>query len=212
MIANGTKRQTAIGGDAPTNGGIEVLELSQPYTATFTLKGTADMLFHRWNVEGVAEKAKAAKGSKAKKTDDIESYVFRNDAGEICIPGEYVRQAVIHAAKFRQDPRSPRKSAMDLYKAGVVALTQLSSLGIQSWDYEHKCRVMIQRQGVTRTRPAIKAGWEAEFQLLVLLPEYIRPEDLHDVLTNGGRLVGLADFRPTYGRYQVQHFKAGLEE
>ena len=210
-MVTATKR-IAIGGDAPTNGAIETIELSQPYTATFTLKGTSDLLFHRWNCEAVEAKGKAAKGSKAKKTDDIESYVFRNDAKELCIPGEYVRQAVIHAAKFRQDPRSPRKSAMDMYKAGVVAMTQLASLGVDEWSYEHKCRVMIQRNGVTRTRPAIKTGWEAEFQLLILLPEYIRPEDLHDVLSSAGRLVGLADFRPTYGRYRVEHFKIGLEE
>ena len=31
------------------------------------------------------------------------------------------------AAKFRQDPRSQRKSAMDLYKAGVVPLTSAAA-------------------------------------------------------------------------------------
>ena len=202
---------TEIGGQAPTNGALEAIELTKPYVVTVRLQGVADMLFHRWNVEAVDEKAKAAKGSKAKKTDDIESYVFRNDDNELCIPGEYVRQAVIHAAKFRQDPRSPRKSAMDLYKAGVVSLTQLSSLGKTTWDYEHRCRVTIQRSGITRTRPAIKGGWEADFQLMVNLPEYIRPADLHDVLANAGRLVGLADFRPTYGRFCVVSFDIGLE-
>lgn len=213
---------TAIGGDAPTNGAEEVIDLSQPYAAMVQLRGTADILFHRWNVEEVAAKAGAAKGSKAKKTDNIESYVFRNDDGFICLPGEYLRQAVIHAAKFRQDPRSPRKSAMDLYKAGVCSLTQLSPIirpaegkevrqCLTEWDYEHKCRVTIQRNGITRTRPAIKEGWEASVQLLVLLPEYIRPNDLHDVLTNAGRLIGLADFRPTYGRFTVAAFDIGFE-
>ena len=105
------------------------------------LTGTADLLFHRWNSQAVEEKAKAAKNSKAKKTDDIESYVYRNDGGELCIPGEYVRQAIVAAAKFRQDPRSPRKSAMDLYKAGVVPLTILASTGKKAWDYEDTRRV-----------------------------------------------------------------------
>ena len=88
----------------------------------------------------VSHKTHAKKGSKSKKTDDIESYVYRNDAGEICLPGEYLRQAIILAAKYRQDPRSPRKSAMDLYKAGVVSLTPLASLGKDRWDYEDKRR------------------------------------------------------------------------
>ncbi len=195
----------------PTNGALEDIETGIPYIATIRIKGVADILFHRWNVEAVAEKAAAAKGSKAKKTDNVESYVYRNDDGELCIPGEYLRGAIVTAAKFRQDPRSPRKSAMDLYKAAVVSLTPLASLGIIDWSYEHKCRVTVQRAGVTRVRPAVKEGWEAEFRMMVNLPEYVQPSTLHDVVTQAGKLVGIADFRPSYGRFQVISFSTGLE-
>lgn len=190
-----------------TNGGAATVAASEPYSVVVAIEGSADFLYHRWNPEAVDEKAKAAKNSAAKKTDDIESYVYRNDAGELCIPGEYLRQAVIHAAKFRQDPRSPRKSAMDLFKAGVVSLTQLASVGKTEWDYEDRRRVVIQRSGVNRTRPALKAGWKAEFDVMVMLPEYIARSDLHDVIANAGRLIGLGDFRPTYGRFQITKFE-----
>ncbi len=193
-------------GPEVTNGGKETVETNMPYTVEVEIVGTADLLFHRWNVEGVAEKAKAAKGSKAKKSDDVASYLYRDDNGEICLPGEYVRQSVITAAKFRQDPRSPRKSAMDLFKAAIISLTPLASLGIKEPDYEHKCRVMVQRNGITRTRPAVKAGWSAKFQLLVNLPEYVSPEMLHETLSQAGKLIGVGDFRPTYGRFQVRTF------
>lgn len=206
-MVKAANRLTAVGGEAPTNGAIETIALQQPYIANVSIRGTADILFHRWNCEAVAEKAAAAKGSKSKKTDNVESYVYRMDDNHLAVPGEYLRQAVIHASKYRQDPRSPRKSAMDLYKAGIVSLTILASLGTDKWDYEHMCRVTIQRNGVTRTRPALKAGWEASFQIMVNLPEYIRPDDLQDVLNNAGRLIGLADFRPTYGRFVVQSFE-----
>ncbi len=198
-------KASAIGVDI-TNGGAETIDLSQPYVAHISIVGIADLLFHRWNCEAVAEKASAAKGSKAKKSDNVESYVYRNDAGELCLPGEYLRQAIIHAAKFRQDPRSPRKSAMDLYKAGVLSLTPEASFGTKEWDYEHKCRVMVQRNGVTRVRPAMKAGWAVEIDLMINTPEYIKPDDLNDVLSNAGKLIGVGDFRPTYGRFQVRAF------
>lgn len=157
----------AVGGTAPTNGAAVEIAMGEPYIATVSLRGTADMLFHRWNCEKIEEKANTKKGSKAKKTDDVESYVYRNDDGELSLPGEYVRQSIVHAAKFRQDPRSPRKSAMDLYKAAVQSLTPLAAIyrpeshgaPIKVWDYEHKCRVTIQRSGITRVRPAVKAGW-----------------------------------------------------
>src|SRR3990172_9036095 len=144
----------------PTNGGAGVIDLSMPYVASVTIEGVADLLFHRWNCESIEEKGKAAKGSKAKKTDDLESYVYRNAAGELAIPGEYLRGAMVGAARFRQDPRSPRKSAMDLFKAAIVPLTDLASLGISEWHYEHRARVMVQRNGITRCRPGIKAGWK----------------------------------------------------
>lgn len=201
----------AVGGESPTNGAAETIALTVPYTAVITIEGTADMLFHRWNVEAVEEKSKAAKGSKAKKTDDIESYVYRNDKGELCLPGEYLRMAVVMASKFKQDPRSPRKSAYDLMKAALINLTPLASLGVKDWDYEHKCRVTVQRNGITRVRPAVKTGWEAAVQMMVTLPEYVSAHMLQELLMNAGRLIGVGDFRPTYGRFQVTHFKAGFE-
>jgi hypothetical protein len=194
-------------GPGVTNGAEHAIETTRPYRVGVTLRGEADLLFHRWNCEAVEAKSKAAKGSKAKKSDDVESYVYRNDDGELCIPGEYVRQAIIMASKYRQDPRSPRKSAMDLTKAAVVGLTPLASLGTKEWDYEHKCRVQVQRNGITRVRPAIKTGWKASFVFMVNLPEYVTPEMLHGLLIDAGRLIGLADFRPTYGRFQVTAFE-----
>lgn len=200
------KRQKAVGPD-PTNGGADTILASAPYRVSVTVCGTADILWHRWNCEAIEAKSKAAKGSAAKKTDDIESYVYRNDAGEICLPGEYLRQSVIEAAKYRQDPRSPRKSARDLVKAAVVALTPLASLGCKGWDYEHRCRVMVQRNGVTRVRPACREGWTATVVFLVTLPEYVPLSLLHSLLIDAGRLVGVAEQRPTYGRFQVTHIE-----
>ena len=200
-----------LGGEAPTNGALEDIALGEPYVASVTVCGVSDLLFHRWNVESIGEKAAASKGSKSKKTDNIESYCYRNSEGELCLPGEYLRQAIIHAAKYKQDPRSPRKSAMDLFKAGVVSLTVLASLGKTDWDYLHQCRVTIQRNGITRSRPAIREGWEARIQLLINLPEYINAKLLQEVATNAGRLVGVGDFRPTYGRFRITSFAVGLE-
>lgn len=193
--------------DNKTNGAKDTIDASLPYAVNITLEGSSDLLFHRWNCEAVDSKSKAAKNSKAKKSDDVESYVWRNDEGEICLPGEYLRQSIIHAAKFKQDPRSPRKSAMDLFKAGVVAITQLASLGKETWDYLDTRRVMIQRAGINRTRPAMKVGWRAEFVLQILTPEYIDQAFLQDVVGMAGRLVGIGDFRPTYGRFSVVQFE-----
>lgn len=197
---------TEIGGETPTDGANKVIDFLAPYRVEFTLEGNSDFLFHRWNCEAVDAKANAAKGSKAKKCDDIESYVYRLDNNNLGIPGEYVRQAVVNAAKYRQDPRSPRKSAMDLFKAGVVNLTPLADLGKPTWDYEDRRRVVIQKSGINRTRPALKSGWKVTFIFMINLPQYIESSVFHEVLINAGRLIGIGDFRPTYGRFNVTNF------
>lgn len=190
-----------------TNAGEEDIERTMPYHAEVTIEGCADLLLHRWNCEAVAEKSMAAKGSKSKKTDNIESYVYRNDKNEICLPGEYLRGSIIQAAKFRQDPRSPRKSAMDLFKAAVVSMTPLATLGTSNWDYEDQRRVTVQRAGITRIRPAMRSGWEATFILMVTLPEYVSAQILNEVIASAGRLIGVGDFRPTYGRFNLTKFE-----
>lgn len=190
-----------------SNGGESAVNASIPYIAEMTLQGSADILFHRYNCDSVAEKSAAAKGSKAKKSDDIESYVWRDDTGHLALPGEYVRGAIVMAAKFEQDPRSPRKSAMDLVKAAIVPLTAYASLGVKEWDYEDRRRVMVQRSAITRVRPAMRAGWSATVQIQCQLPEYVSPAFLRKIVDNAGRLVGVGDFRPTFGRFVIVNWE-----
>ena len=201
----------------PTNGAKADIETEFPYVVHVKIVGSSDLLLHAWNCESVESKSKAKKGSEAKKSDNLESYIHRNDDGLICLPAEYVRMSIVNAAKFRQDPRSPRKSAMDLYKAAIVSLSPLSPIvakdgkPTKEWDYEHRCRVQVQRNGITRTRPAFKEGWSAELSLMVNLPQYVSPADFLETLTMAGKVIGVGDFRPTYGRFQVVGFATSQE-
>jgi hypothetical protein len=190
-----------------SNDAKKIIEMDVPYTLEVELEGTAPILFHRWSVEGVAAKSSAAKGSKAKKEDDLETYVYRNDKGELAIPSEYLRMSMVAASKFKQDPRSPRKSAADLVKAGVVCINELCSLGKREWDFVDQRRVMIQRNGVTRCRPALYTGWKIDCRLNVVLPQYLPPQFIHELIQSAGMFCGLGDFRPTYGRFQVVRFR-----
>lgn len=201
------ERATEIGGESPTNGAEESIEMQKPYRVLVELEGTCPLLFHRWNNEAVASKSKAKKGSDEKKTDNTESFLYRDKSGCVCIPGEYVRQSVIHAAKYEQDPRSPRKSMMDLMKAALVSLTELSSTGLKEPDYFDQRRVVIQRSAVTRSRPALREGWRCKFMLQCNLPEYVPPQKLNALVQQAGRIIGVADFRPSFGRFNVIAFK-----
>lgn len=191
-----------------SNGAKSLIDETTPYLARVSVQGVAPLLFHSWNNESVEEKAKSAKGSKAKKTDDIESYVYRTDKGHLGIPGKNFYASVVEAGRYVQDPRSPRKSARDLCRAGIVPMTIVAPFEpkTKNWDYLDKQRVTIQRASITRSRPAMRDGWRVTFDLLINLPEYIPQVLLTKLLNDAGRLVGVCDYRPTYGRFTVVGF------
>jgi hypothetical protein len=190
-----------------SNDGESSILGAAPYRISFIIRGTADLLFHRWSNEDVAAKATAKRGSAVKKTDNLEAYIHRDDDGMVCLPGVYVHAAIKEAGKFMQDPRSSRaKQACDLFKAALIPVTVLSPLGA-GWEIEDKRRMVVNRSGITRTSPGFKAGWEAGFDFDVVLPEYVSQEMFHEALSLAGRVIGLAQYRPTYGRFQVMKFE-----
>lgn len=191
------------------NGVENPVVTEKPYVVQIEIIGTCPIIFHKWSCEDVASKSAAKKGSKEKKSDNVESYIYRDEDGHICLPGEYLRMACVYAAKFRQDPRSPRKSAFDLFKAGIVPLTEMAKIngGTKQWDFIDQRRVVIQRSSITRMRPAFLKGWTAEIDMMINVPEYIDRHLFSEVLEMAGRLIGLADFRPSYGRFSVTKFK-----
>ncbi len=70
-----------------------------------------------------------------------------------------------------------------------------------------KRRVCIQRNAITRSRPAMSEGWKGTFTLLVNLPEYVNPQLLNSTIQAAGKLIGLGDFRPSFGRFVVTKFE-----
>lgn len=203
MSKNGQK--TAL--DPVTNDGKEAVEIGAPYIARIEIEGVAPILFHRYSCEAVIAKSEATKNSKAKKTDDVESYVYRCEDGTLGIPGQAMKAALVGAGRSRQDPRSPRKSAIDLYKAIIIPLEDIATTGKKDWDYIDQRRAVVQRNAVNRSRPALLKGWKCAFSILIQAPEYLDAHGLQSLAVDAGRFCGLGDFRPTYGRFSVVGFK-----
>lgn len=176
----------------------------EPYIVDVTIEGVAPILFHAYDVEVVEQKASARKGSREKKEDNVESFVYRNDAGELCVPGLNFKAAMAEAAKRFPDPSSPRKSARDLVRAGVLVSPFLASLGTKTWDAIDKRGVVIQKTSrVTRQRPMMREGWRCTFEIEVQESEFIREELLREIVDRAGRFGGLGDYRPDFGRFKV---------
>ena len=194
--------------DGVSNGAAMGIATELPYTMEVVIEGFKPLLMHAWNCDAVQAKAEAKKGSKAKKTDDMESYVYRDEDGEICLPGQYLHGSLADMGKYHPDKRSPRKSAHDLIREGLIVGPDLAKLGKKSWDFEHRGRAVVQRNAITRTWPAFKPGWQATFEIEVIMPGYIDPAWLVQLISDAGRFKGIADYRPTFGRYNLKRWEA----
>lgn len=192
-----------------SNGGENLLNLSQPYRAKISVFGTGKMLLHCWNNEVIAEKSAAKKNSAQKKTDDLESYVQRDEKGFICMPTLNFCAALREAGKSFSDPTSPRKSLKDRLKAIIVPHEEYGRIngGVKTWEFVDMRRVVIQRAGITRSRPGFFEGWKITFEIVVLEPEFLPKERLYELVENAGKFQGLGDFRPTFGRFRPDKFE-----
>ena len=201
-----TKTKEIIG--PVSNGAVRTIEEGRPYRILVTVQGLAPILLRAWNIEAVKAKSDSVKGGIAKKTDDLESYVYRLPNGNIGLMGDSLRACLAAAGRYKQDPRSPRKSASDLIKAGLIPLTPLADTGVKDWDTVARHRVVIQRASITRSRPSLNIGWKATFDMLVNSPQYLTPTFIQELLKDAGTICGLGDYRPTYGRFAVSRFEA----
>ena len=183
--------------------------IAQPFKIAVRIQGVHDILFHRWSDEAVAEKAASAKGSISRKTDDIEHYVYRDENDYICLPGRYLMRALQEAGLRENDPSvSKQKTARDIVKASLMTEEMYSPILVggkptKEWDYEDRQRVCIMRASITRTRPAFKKGWEAEFNILNNAPHLLDASFIRRLVDTAGLLIGVGDFRPSYGRFKV---------
>lgn len=140
--------------------------------------------------------------------------VYRCRDGTIGMPATNFKASMVARSRSVQDPRSPRKSAMDLFKSGILCVPANekidpinASFGVKTWEFEDRRRAVIQRAAITRVRPALLEGWKLEYVVHVIAPEYISEELLQLVAQDAGRFCGLGDNRPDYGRFRVTTFE-----
>ena len=91
------------------------------------------------------------------------------------------------------------------YTDRIRAFVQVEPLEIvhkvQEWHVDIRT-VVVQRIRVVRRRPCFN-DWALDFNLLIKDPEAVPPETLHEILEYGGRYVGMGDYRPEFGLFEV---------
>jgi len=189
------------------------------YSVSVRVKGVAPLIQHRFPIPDFSTLSKGGKKSTGAKdyTTEWKDYFYADSDGQIYQPSSHFEGALVKAAVNFKVTGKRGKSYKDLFSANIVVdpdriphvgFTVPEELDADADKPLHLDvrPVIVQRARVVRIRPRFKAGWELAFEIQCGDDE-IQPDLLQDVLTLAGRTVGIGDYRPKFGRFNVTHFE-----
>jgi hypothetical protein len=172
---------------------------------TVRIEGTAPLLMHSPSGLGGEKKARGVIPSPE---EEAESGLYRDGDGKIVVPARCVEGAIVKAAAAKTAAGQGKKTYKNFILAGVQATPEEIPLIYEGNYIIDKRRAVIMRQGIIRCRPRFDK-WALEFDIRVIdayLLGHGQEAMLRGIFEDAGSLVGLLDFRPRFGRFEVTKF------
>lgn len=183
-------------------------------TLTFQIRGVTPILFHNGQTaDPLNEWTKRIKSisGKRKKTDaDLEKmaeYEWKAglyvSSGQVAVSANMIHGMLIEAAK--KEKKGPLAKAGIWFTQDFFPLTYEGPREIDELWQDERFRltvgVRVQKNRIMRTRPKFD-HWELEFSCDTDDTQ-INKSDVEGMLEIGGQMVGLGDWRPRYGRFEL---------
>lgn len=133
---------------------------------------------------------------------DVNNYIVIRGGGIPCWPGINIEAAIVEAGKSKKLGKELKRSMMcdgdwPILYDGPTTINELFN-DRRFWDQR---LVVVQRNRILRTRPIFKQ-WKLNFEIMYM-PSRIDKDVLIDIVRESGISVGLSDYRPKYGRFNV---------
>lgn len=142
------------------------------------------------------------KTSKQDLSKEAEKLTYKDSKGNLYVPSEAIKGCMINASAYK---KIGKYAAKPIIAGGVHIHPREISLGVKNYNLDIRT-VVIQRARVVKARPMIEK-WKVSFDLFydeTLLPN---PEIIRPILEEGGKRVGILDFRPqktgSFGMFEV---------
>jgi len=169
------------------------------------IEGISPYLMHKFS--GTDEKSKSRTGTKNYK-DETEKALYRDPSGKVYVPSSQIHGCLIGAGRQLQVVGKGKATYGKLFGAFVMIEPAVLTIKPQKYTVDER-PVVVQKARIIRYRPKWEQ-WSLEFDV-VIMDEDIASEVVKQALDNGGRYVGIGDFRPSkggsFGRFQVTEFK-----
>ena len=188
------------------------------YAVDVKVRGVSPLLQNRFpmpDYEDMGKGGHTQTGSRDYREQWRDSLYVTRD-GEIYQPAVHFERSMVKAAVNFKIQGKRGKTYKDLVSSSVFINPEEILHGIKNPDeldtdadkplYLDLRPVVIQRARVPKVRPAFKSGWELEF-VIDVIDDQMPQEMLKDILEYAGRAVGVGDYRPRFGRFQVVRFE-----
>ena len=180
----------------------------------FHIRGASPLLMHNGHLADPMNpfaKAMKAISAKRKKTDadyaelakiEFLGGLYTDENGQPVIPGEVLEATIVAGAKTSKKGKVAKSAII------VDGNFPLDYAGPKSRDalfddanHRHVVGVRVGQARVMRTRPKFNR-WSLRFQVNYL-PDVLDAGEVGDFVTIAGRVCGLGDGRPRFGRFDV---------
>lgn len=131
------------------------------------------------------------------------SDIVFTDGSKPCLPATVIKGMLLSGAK--------KKKLGTTFKAGIV-ISEDAELDVgttkgtnELWADSNFVDVRaerVQKNAVMRTRPIFRM-WEAVISV-DFMPDVVNKADIIDILHLSGKIIGLCDRRPEFGRFEVE--------
>ena len=185
-----------------------------------TIGGDTLLMHNGQTADPLNKYAKAMKAitsdRQRKKTDEgiqelmrveYEAGLYLNAKGQVILPSRILEAHISEAARKTKEGKSALAGmfvdtdGLLEYEGGPLTVKQL----LDSEDHRLTVPVCVNQSRVIRTRPLFH-NWQTTFEVSIL-EEMVSSSSLKIWIENGGNFVGLGDYRPRYGRYELRKFE-----
>lgn len=166
------------------------------------IRGSCDYLQHKRPLEAEDTSKRSGEIDHSK---EWKTAVYSDKENGCYIPSKQLRASLVKGAVNFKIKGRMGKTFKDLVNATIEIDPDKVPLGKKEPDYIHEEFVKIQRNQILRRRPAFEKGWKAKFTLLVL-DDQMPLDKLKEILEYSGSFVGIGDWRPHFGRFEVVKF------
>lgn len=189
---------------------------------TYRLTGLVPLVLHNARLSDPLDKwtrLVAEISSKRKKTEaDLMEMARRewfgglylNDDDKIIMPSQNLERMIMDAAKATKMGQAVQKALIvPSFEGSILSFPgQRKSLDAlwDSGDYSLRASCKVRTSRVMRTRPMIPE-WSLEFTAQWDEDVIKSTQEVDDFVELGGRMVGLGDWRPKYGRFTMEVVK-----